>query len=157
MTETTMLLGNIINHYHCVTTSIQRRWWNAQSFVLLKYSMAKRFDGSSRTVILTKKLAYKFPSFYSWKHFLWGLLANMQEREFSKIKEMQSKLCPVLFSVPGGFLVVMPKVRVLRDGEMTREQLNDFCTCNENYTIPAEPKPDSFGYHNGNLVAIDYG
>jgi hypothetical protein len=43
----------------------------------------------------------------SWKHFLYGLLANMQEAQFSKTS--WPELCPVLWSLPGGFLVVMPR------------------------------------------------
>lgn len=88
---------------------------------------------------------------------MWGLLANMQEREFSKIQDMSDKLCPVIFNIPLGFLIVMPKVQVLREGELSRKALEKFCTCNKNYTIPAELKHDSFGYFKGKLVAIDYG
>lgn len=88
---------------------------------------------------------------------MWGLLANMQEHEFSKIQDMSEKLCPVKFSLPLGLLVVMPRVRVLNEGELSREALEKFCTANDSYTIPAELKHDSFGYFKGKLVAIDYG
>jgi hypothetical protein len=44
--------------------------------------------------MVTKRRAYKLPSFYSWKHFLLGLLANMQEAEFSRTG--RPELCPVL-------------------------------------------------------------
>ena len=54
-------------------------------------------------------------------------------------------------------LWAMPKVRVLREGELSREVLKKFCTSNKNYTIPAELKYDSFGYLKGKLVAVDYG
>jgi hypothetical protein len=40
--------------------------------------------GSSRWVFFIFNLAIKIPSLYSWKNFLLGLLANMQEVEFSK-------------------------------------------------------------------------
>lgn len=114
-------------------------------------------QGSTRWVIFIGAFAFKIPSLYSWKNFLWGLLANMQEREFSKIHDMSEKLCPVKFSLPLGLLVVMPRVRVLNEGELSREALEKFCTANDNYTIPAELKHNSFGYFKGKLVAIDYG
>ena len=114
-------------------------------------------QGSTRWVIFIGRFAFKIPSLYSWKNFLCGLLANMQESEFSKIHDMREKLCPVIFSLPLGFLVVMPKVRVLREGELSREVLKKFCTSNKNYTIHAELKYDSFGYLKGKLVAVDYG
>ncbi|MCM5689520.1 hypothetical protein CN140_02645 [Sinorhizobium meliloti] len=68
-------------------------------------------NGATRTVILTRRYALKLPSFKSWRLFLQGLLANMQEREFGKAE--RDGLCPVLFSIPGGLLVVMPRCSAL--------------------------------------------
>jgi hypothetical protein len=113
--------------------------------------------GATRWVFFIGKLAFKIPSLYSYRNFLWGLLANMQEVEFHNIKEMKEKLCPVYFHLPLGFLIVMPKIRILLEGEISKEELIDFCTNNEFYSIPAEIKNDSFGYYKGKLVAIDYG
>jgi len=112
--------------------------------------------GSSRCVILVGKLAFKFPYTYSWKTFLNGLLANMQEVEFSQIKDWEEKLCPIKWYIPLGFLVIMPRVKVLEPHEMTREQLEDFCQIGD-FKIPAEIKESSFGWLEGRLVAIDYG
>ena len=114
------------------------------------------FKGSSRWVFVIGNFALKIPSLKSWRRFLYGLLANMQELEFNTMKEAQDKLCPIKFYFPLGFLVIMPKVRVLKDGELTMLQLQEFCI-NKTYVIPAEHKCDSFGYLNGKLVAIDYG
>lgn len=114
--------------------------------------------GATRWVFLVGKYAFKIPSLHSWKCFLWGLLANMKEKEFSGIKdeEFKNKLCPIVFHIPLGFLVVMPKVRVLKNKELSIEKLNKFC--NSTFaTIPAELKYDSFGYYKNKLVAIDYG
>ena|SRR5690625_110970 len=113
--------------------------------------------GSTRWVFLIGKFAFKIPSFFSWKNFLLGLLANMQEVNFSKILCMKEKLCPIKFHIPLGFLVVMPRVRVLQENELSKTELDLFCICNEHYKIPAELKADSFGYLKGKLVAIDYG
>lgn len=112
--------------------------------------------GSSRWIFVIGTLIVKIPSLNSWRGFLHGLLGNMQEVKFSKMKEAQEKLCPIKFYIPFGFLVIMPKVRVLKNGELTVLQLQEFCA-NNTYVIPAEYKCDSFGYLNGKLVAIDYG
>jgi hypothetical protein len=112
--------------------------------------------GSSRYVLLIGNLAFKIPSLHSWRNFLWGLLANMQEVDFSTVKDMQDKLCPIKFHIPLGFLVVMPRVRVLEYGEIDKSILEEFCKL-DNGTIPAEIKYDSFGYYKGKLVAIDFG
>jgi len=112
--------------------------------------------GATRWVLFIGKFAFKFPSLFGWKQFLWGLLANMQEKEFSKIKNMKNKLCPVIFSLPLGFLIVMPKIQILKEGELTKEELIIFCI-SEEFLVPAELKYDSFGYLNGKLVAVDYG
>ena len=59
--------------------------------------------GATRAVFLIDKWAIKVPNFYyGWRPFLWGLLANIQEKEFSRMK--LAELCPVVFSLPGGFL-----------------------------------------------------
>jgi hypothetical protein len=45
----------------------------------------------------------------SWKLFLNGLLANMQEVEFSAMRRQD--LAPVVFHLPLGFLLVMPRLQ----------------------------------------------
>lgn len=110
--------------------------------------------GATRTVWLIGPWAFKFPSMVEWRLFLLGLLANMQERKFSETD--WPELCPVLWSLPGGWLVVMRRAR-----ELTRTEFDqiDFVKWLDrgNYVIPAEPKMDSFGWIGGQLVAVDYG
>ena len=75
----------------------------------------------------------------------------MQEVDFSSLKH--PLLCPIKFWLPGGFLVVMPNVRILTR-KLTTRQLKGFTKDN----LPVENKPSSFGYlEKGNLVAVDYG
>ena len=112
--------------------------------------------GATRWVILIGQFAFKIPSLRSWRNFLCGLLANMQEVEFSKCNEMKHKLCPVKFYLPLGFLVMMPRVKILSKDDLPKEALEKFCV-DDNFTIPAELKHDSFGYFKGKLVAVDYG
>jgi hypothetical protein len=115
--------------------------------------------GATRFVVLTRRWAIKLPRLVSWRLFLCGLLANMQEREFSRTG--WPELCPVLFSLPGGWLVVMPRAEPLEDGEWalldimgTREQWAD----RGEYVVPVEMKRDSFGWlPDRGIVAVDYG
>ena len=109
--------------------------------------------GATRAVLLVGRLAVKVPRISTWRTFLNGLLANMQEREFARTG--WPELCPVVFSVPGGWLLVMRRAEPLSDAE--------WCTVHpewadrEEYAVPVEMKRDSFGVLDGRIVAIDYG
>ena len=120
--------------------------------------------GSTRTVILTDNYAFKLPGFwcgylkrYYWKQFLLGLLANMQEKEFSGMDH--PKLCPVKFYIPRGFLVVMP--RAIPVSEETWERMDKSFMEETNFMLPGEWKRVSFGgiLVDGKfrLVYVDYG
>lgn len=112
--------------------------------------------GSTRYVLFIRNYAFKIPSLSGYTQFLWGLLANMQEVRFSKVVSIKNKLCPIVFYIPFGIMVVMPKVRILNNNEISKVELENFCL-DENCIIPAEIKYDSFGYLNGNLVVVDFG
>ena len=60
--------------------------------------------GATRVVILTKNYALKVPTFESWELFLCGLLSNMSEVVWNVIE--CENLCPVIWSIPGGFQVL---------------------------------------------------
>jgi hypothetical protein len=90
----------------------------------------------------------------SWQSILFGLINNMNEARSGRLG--QSGFCPVVFALPGGFLTVMPRVRTLSDDEFGAFDAEQFCERGA-YRIPAEPKPDSFGWLNGEVVAVDYG
>lgn len=112
-------------------------------------------DGCTRIVVLTKRFAFKLPNFLGgWSMFLRGLLANMQESGWSRVKF--EGFCPVIFSLRGGFLVVMKKARVLTWEEFCDFDYESFRE-RHSYEIPAENKRDSFGWLDGKIVAIDYG
>lgn len=113
--------------------------------------------GATRLVIVVKnQFVVKFPSPYSWRHFLNGLLANLQEKEFG-ICNWQG-FCPVTIADPLGFGLVMPYARPLNDDEWENfsNQIERFID-REDYCIPVENKQSSFGMLNGEIVAIDYG
>lgn len=113
--------------------------------------------GSSREVVLIGQWAIKFPKLYSWETFLWGLLANMQEIQFSKLN--WPELCPIIWYIPGGFLVVMPRCKILIRNDFCEEKINEIFTNAKlhNRCLPVEMKPDSWGFLNGRLIAVDYG
>ena len=110
--------------------------------------------GATRRVLLVGQFALKVPRTTTWVTFLNGLLANMQEREFSRAG--WPELCPVRFSIPGGWLVVMDRARPLDEAEWCDFDPELF-TEHPDYTIPVEPKRDSFGVLAGRVVAVDYG
>lgn len=115
--------------------------------------------GATRMVLLTRHWAIKLPRPTEWRLFLHGLLANIQERQFWTTYDR--RLCPVKFSLPGGWVVVMPRAKSLSDDEWAEFDPDKFCDARDEdeigMVVPAESKRDSFGKVNGRIVAIDYG
>jgi len=111
--------------------------------------------GCTRIVLLTKKFAFKFPNFLNgFRMFLYGLLANDQECIWYTQKYPQ--LCPILFRLPLGLLVVMKKVRLMTDEEFESFDYDSFVV-GEDYYVPCEKKSNSFGWLDDKPVIIDYG
>jgi hypothetical protein len=110
--------------------------------------------GATRCVVLTRRWAIKFPRLVSWRLFMCGLLANMQEREFSRAA--WPELCPVLFALPGGWLVVMPRCVPMSSDEW-HAYVSDDWRERADYVVPVEMKLDSFGWLGDRIVAVDYG
>lgn len=111
--------------------------------------------GCTRIVFVCNRFVVKVPNFLDgWRLFLCGLLANMQERTFSATE--WDELCPVLWSTPGGWLVVMQRARVMTREEFMEFDFDSFIS-KPDYVIPVEAKSNSFGYLNNKVVAIDYG
>lgn len=112
-------------------------------------------DGVTREVLLVGSWAVKLPKLtYGWRLFLQGLLANMQERQFAAAK--WPELCPVIWGLPGGWLLVMRRAEPMTDAEWTKFDPERFCD-RRDYRVPAEHKRDSFGKLNGRIVVVDYG
>ena len=112
--------------------------------------------GVTRVVLLVGPLAMKFPNPGGWVRFLQGLLANIQENGWHRSTPM---LCPVLFHLPGGLLVVMRRCEPLADWEHGRMKAWYDRLTAETYVGEdmVEPKTCSFGWLKGRLVAVDYG
>ncbi len=114
-------------------------------------------NGATRTVVLVGRYAFKLPSLrYGWRPFLRGLIANGIERDWWR-SETNEGLCPILFALPLGFLVVMPRCEPVTN--LTDDLYQEFVN-RDGYVLPVENKEDSFGWlggDGGRLVAVDYG
>jgi hypothetical protein len=110
--------------------------------------------GVTRRVLLAGNYAFKVPNWATWKQFLYGLLSNMQERAFSRLG--WPILCPVLFSDPLGFLVIMPRCDPAPDACLAK-CLAELETPYDWEGVPTDDKSENFGYLAGQLVVIDYG
>ena len=119
--------------------------------------------GVTRRVLLIGNYAVKVPRWrYGWRMFLTGLISNMAETRFKSLSD-HFHLCPVLFSIPGGWLNIMPRCTLLTD----REWDNICARCNpendptmiitEWYGFDCDFKRDNFGVLDGRVVLLDYG
>ncbi len=88
-----------------------------------------------------------------WRCFLHGLLANHQEQTFSAMDD--PRLCPVVFALCGGWLVVMRRARAMTDAEFEAFDFDGWIGAGG--TLPLERKASSFGWLGGVTVAVDYG
>lgn len=96
-------------------------------------------------MLLLGPLAFKIPRLTGWRAFLNGLLANLTEAEFSRLRD--PRLCPVVLALPLGLLVVMRRAEPF-PSSMALPRWAD---------LPVERKRDSFGLLTGRCVAVDYG
>lgn len=113
-------------------------------------------SGSSRYVFFFCGFAFKIPSISSYKQFLWGLIANLNEIEFYQYLK-SDKLCPIKFYLPLGICNIMPAIKTLSENEFKDFDPIKFCCLDNECKIPAESKADSFGWYKGKIVVIDYG
>jgi len=114
--------------------------------------------GATRLVLVFKSFVVKVPTFLSWRLFLHGLLANMQEELFSGVNDC---LCPVIWADIFGFVLIMKRAYVIPN----RINHLNFCNYleakyknnNMREFILSDSKPSNWGILKGNLVKIDYG
>jgi hypothetical protein len=116
--------------------------------------MIIELKGMSRIVFIGENYVLKIPNIRKWKLFLCGLLSNMQETSFGKSN--LEGFCPVTFSFPGGWFIIAKRAREMTEQEFLEFDAHTFCN-RETHGIPAEHKHSSFGWLNGQIVAIDYG
>jgi hypothetical protein len=110
--------------------------------------------GASRIVVLIAASALKFPTVHSWRQFLRGLMANMDEAEFYRRGAIG--LCPVTFAVPGGFLTIMKRAAPLSDVEWGIIAYRPPDVFAAEVRVEVEHKRSSWGTIGGEIVAVDY-
>lgn len=110
--------------------------------------------GASRIVFLVGGYAIKIPRFWRWKGLLLGLIAQMQEVEFGRTG--WPEFCPVVFWIPGGFLVVMRRADELTQAQFDAIDFDKFAN-QDGYYCFVEPKIENMGMLDGRIVAVDYG
>jgi hypothetical protein len=111
-------------------------------------------SGATRHALLVGKYAIKIPIMNSgWEMFLCGILGNVQELKFH---DCDPVFCPIVFSLPLGFLNVMLRVKELTEEEFDNLVTDEFLG-QHSVVIPCEIKRSSFGWLDGQIVAIDYG
>ena len=105
-------------------------------------------EGRNRLVILTPRHAIKLPSLRSWRDFLFGLLNNLNERDWHRD---HPAYCPVAWAAPLGLMVVMPRAAILDDASFQA------AAADIPHLAGAERKASSWGLLDGRMVAVDYG
>jgi hypothetical protein len=122
--------------------------------------------GITRTVLLTRRYAIKFPSLRPYGDgfagLLWsisrGILANQSEAQWWKHSPLEQKraMCPVLLSW-GGLVNVYPRCEPF----VVSEELELAMFHREFFPVhmdpaPGDNKPDNYGVLNGQIVFLDY-
>lgn len=116
--------------------------------------LVRNQPGATRWVFFLGPWAIKIPALWDWRSFLHGLLANMQERLWASMG--YPGLCPLICSLPGGWLIVMRRAEPLSREEWNGLSYEAFVD-KGNYQLPVENKLDSFGKLGDQIVAVDYG
>ena len=112
--------------------------------------------GTMREVFLVGRWAVKVPKLTrGWRNFLQGLLANMQEREL--FARGWPQLCPVVFSLRGGWLIVMRRAEPLTEEFFDTFDREAFAELEDGTFVPVEGKHSCYGILDGRVVAVDYG
>lgn len=115
--------------------------------------------GVTRAVLLVGRYAIKVPRLrYGWSKLLYGLLSNMTEARFTCLAD-QFRLCPTVFSIPGGFLNVQRRCAPLSDEEWEQTRFNhdDVHGPGDWLGMACDFKRDNFGTLDGRIVLLDFG
>jgi len=84
----------------------------------------KTDSGILRRVFIFQNFVIKIPTFkYEWKYFLQELIANINEREIWKTYQRKELLCPVIFSIRSGLILIMKKAEALTEEQYKKINL----------------------------------
>jgi len=114
--------------------------------------------GSTRNVLVFRRFVVKIPTLKEYRLFLNGILANLQEKEWSG---HHPDLAKVIFCTRFGLFLVMEKAEVVSNNTnwqsfqtMIKEKYKDD---DLKEFITSDTKPSNWGYVKNHLVKIDYG
>ncbi len=107
--------------------------------------------GTTRVVFLVGKYAIKFPRVSSWKMFLRGILANLDEKLWynNSPDEWRLKMCPAIMCI-GGFVLVSKRC------EPISANAYDLLDIEYYKPIPMDNKISNFGWYQNRVVLVDY-
>lgn len=114
--------------------------------------------GTSRSVLLIGKYALKFPRCLSWKAFVMGMLANINEAQWKNAPN-DWHLCPLLYSNKFGLLNIMPRCKSIKHRGLYAVELarlSAITPLSKSWYV-YDAKPRNFGMLNGRMVKLDYG
>lgn len=109
--------------------------------------------GATRLVFTIGKYAIKVPRIYSWRGFLRGLLANLQERLFRNLAPTLT--AKIYYADIFGVVLIMEKAEYIPQ-HMFRDVSMFLDKCVE-AGLPVDRKPGNVGLINGRYKLIDFG
>lgn len=120
----------------------------------------KTILGATRRVFVFKTFVIKVPNTQEYKLFLHGILANLQEKVFSRIN--RPDLAKVKFCGKLGLFLIMERAETLDvinlDWLKFKEDLEEQYKNDEmKEFMLSDAKPCNWGYIDNKLVKIDYG
>lgn len=124
--------------------------------------------GITRTVILTRRHAIKFPSLRPYheglRGLLWsvcrGILANQSEADWWRHSPVEQKqfLCPVRHSWLGGIINIYPRCYPFEVDRKVEQAMFErtYRPLPGLHPRPSDNKPDNYGWLGSQLVMLDY-
>src|SRR5215469_741841 len=113
--------------------------------------------GATRLVILIGEFAIKLPKPTGLARFRRGCRGNsIEERIWREERTHFPELCPVLWCIPFGLALAMPRARMMTDPEFWAWA--DSAEYPEHWrpAAPYEHKPADWGWIKGKPVVVDY-
>lgn len=113
-------------------------------------------QGGTRYVIMLEKYVVKIPSWYSYKHFLDGLVANINESSLGSFN--YPCLATMVKGNRFGLFVIQKRIKPVNHVGLFWIELNKLT---HESIIPGvhlrDVKPQNYGYDRGQLKRLDYG
>ena len=116
--------------------------------------------GATRNVLILKNIVIKLPTIKEFRLFLYGLLANIKEKNVYKNNIERDDLGVIYCGNRFGLFLVMKKYDICNNNKSLEllefleekyknDELKDF--------MLSDFKPSNWGMHDGRYIKIDYG